>query len=223
MIPIIDLLIKNYVEQGLERLRKNPRKIKEYFSYANDKTIKSMEKLITEYKIHVLSGYPKEPIQLPCIVISIAGETEIPYGIGNGIDEGYREFELGNENYLNWSEEHNSTFIQENVQMKAQIRAEVWATDSIVTSFLYGITKYCLLSARNDMENEGLQLIELSGGDLEPAPDYFPEFVYRRATMLDFEYTSSYHVGDLVIGKEEGHIPIGTKEIGVNINGSNSK
>lgn len=222
MIPIIDLLIKKHVEEGLERLRVNPRKIREYFSFAGDKTIKSIEKLIKEYNINVLSGYPRDTIQLPCIIVSIAGEHEMPYGIGDGIDGSYPEMGIGEDNYLNWTEEENSKFIQESIQMKAQIRAEIWATDAVITAFLYAIVKYCLLSARKDMYDNGLMLMEISGGDLEPAPEYFPEFVYRRAVMIDFEYTVDYHVADKIIGNEEDHLPLETEEIKINIEGYNS-
>ena len=219
MIPLIDLLIRRYIEEGIERLDKNPRKIREYFSYASDKTIKSVEKLVTEYRINVLSGYPREVTHLPCIVVSIAGEEEVPYGIGDGIDENYREFGIGEDNYTDWFKEENSKYIQESIQMRASIRAEIWGTDAVVTSFLYAIVKYCLLSARNSMYEEGLMLATISGGDLEPAPEYFPEFVYRRAVILDFEYTADYHVGDKIIGQEDDHFPVGTKKIGINVKG----
>lgn len=209
MLPIIDLLIKRYINEGLERLRNNPDRIRKYFSYASDETIDDMVKLITEYKLHVLSGYPREPVQMPCFVITIAGENESTYGIGDGRDENYPEWTEGNHNYLHWNED-GSKYIRENAQMKAQVRVEVWSDNAVVTSFLYAIAKYCLFSAKTDMNNHRIYIPNISGGDLEPVPQYMSIFVYRRAVMINFEYELSYHVADEIIGKEESHFPLGT-------------
>lgn len=210
MIPIIDLLIKRYIDEGLARLREDPERIRRYFKYASDKTINDMIKLVTDYKIGVKVGYPRDAIELPCFVITIAGENEIPYGIGDGIDENYDEFFQDRYNYLEWDKEGDSKFIRENAQIRAQVRVEVWSGDEITTAFLYAIGKYCLLSAKWDMINQRIVRPEISGGDLEPAPEYISVFVFRRALMLNFEYELAYHVERQLIGDEEGHLPIGT-------------
>lgn len=210
MFPVIDLLFKKYVEQGLEELRKRPDKIRKYFSYASDKTKEDMVELITKYKINVISGYPREPAEMPCFIVAIAGEDEVPYGIGNGIDERYPEYDEGRDNYLDWYLEEDSKYIRENAQMRAQIRVEVWSDNAVITSFLYAIGKYALFASRWEMDQEGLINIEISGGDLEPVPDYMTTFVYRRAIMVNFEYPLAYHVGNQVIGKEKGHLPLNT-------------
>lgn len=210
MIPIIDLLVKNYIEDGMMRLRKEPDRIRRYFSYANKKTIEDMVRLVTQFKIHILSGYPRQPTELPCIIITIAGEDEVPHGIGDGVDQAYPEWERGEKNYLHWTGEDNSKYVRENAQMRAQIRVEAWSDNAVTTSFLYALIKYCLFSAKWDMVNNEIILPTVSGGDLEPVPDYMTIFVYRRAVMLNFEYTLGYHVGGLIIGKEEGHFELGT-------------
>lgn len=217
MLPLIDLLIKKYIEEGLERLRKNPKKLRQYFSHASDETIKSMEKLITEYKINVLSGYPRTQVELPCFVVTIAGEDEVPYGIGDGVDELYPEWLEGNTNYLHW-EESGSEYVRENAQMKGQVRVEVWSDNATITSFLYAIAKYCLFAAKRDMVQERIHIPTVSGGDLEPVPDYMTIFVYRRAVILNFEYELSYHVLDREIGKEEGHFKLNTNVGDIDIN-----
>ena len=71
MIPLVDLLMRKYVEDGIEELRNNPEKIERYFSMASDKTMKSMRDLITGYKIEILSGFPRKETQLPCVIISL--------------------------------------------------------------------------------------------------------------------------------------------------------
>lgn len=210
MIPIIDLLVKQYIEDGLERLRTHPDKIQDYFGFASERTINSMVKLITEYNISVITGYPREPSTLPCIVITIGGEDEVSHGIGDGIDMNYPEWEEGRENYLHWSEGGDSKYIRQSAQMRAQVRIEAWTDNSITTSLLYSVIKYCLFSSKWDMRGNGIFIPTVSGGDLEPVPDYMTLFVYRKAAILNFEYELSYHVDNKEIGKEDDHFPLET-------------
>lgn len=203
MIPLIDLYVKRLLEHGIERLRTYD--LEKYFEYASPKTIQSMDTLLSDYKINVLCGYPREPAQLPCIVVTVAGEDEVDFGLSGGIDEGYEE--LG-DNYLRWPKGFHD--IIGNAQMRIQLKMEVWSDNAIVTSFLYSVVKYILLAARKEMEEEGFLLSTVSGGDLEPAPDYFTVFVYRKAVMLSLEYTVRYHVGEMFAGKDDSMAEIGT-------------
>lgn len=218
MIPIIDLLIKRYIDEGLERLKNEPERIRHYFGFASPKTIEDMVKFVTQYKISVLTGYPREPSTLPCVVITIAGEDEVSHGIGDGIDMNYPEWDEGRQNYLHWTNENDSKYIRESAQLRAQIRAEVWTDNAVTTSFLYAIVKYCLFSAKWDMRKQGIFLPQVSGGDLEPVPDYMTIFVYRKAALLNFEYELNYHVGDKIIGQEDDHFALGTAIDDISIN-----
>lgn len=203
MIPLVDLYMKRLLERGIERLRTYD--LEHYFEYANQKTIISMDTLLNDYEISVLCGYPREPAQLPCIVVTVAGEDEVDYGLGGGIDEGYEDLD---DNYLRWAK--GSHDIVANAQMRMQLKIEVWSDNAIITSLLYSVVKYILFSTRKGMEEEGFLLPTVSGGDLEPAPDYFTVFVYRKAVMLSLEYPIRYHVSDMFAGKDESMAEIGT-------------
>lgn len=221
MIPLIDLQVVEYIKSGLGRLRKDEKKLDNYFSYASPKTIQSMRKLIQEYRIPVLNGFPRNETQLPCIIVQIGEEAQANYGLGDGIDENYPEQSVGDENYLHWTGEDSSTYVQENIQLSALLRIEVWSDNAVITSFLYAIVKYCLLSSKWQMVNDGLILPSIGGGDLEPAPDYLDNlFVYRRAILLNFDYVAQYHVADQIIGREPSHFPLETTvaDIDIDIN-----
>lgn len=221
MIPLIDLQVVEYIKSGLSRLRNDAKKLDNYFSYASPKTIQSMQKLIQEYRIPVLNGFPRNETQLPCIIVQIGEEAQANYGLGDGIDENYPEQSVGDENYLHWTGEDSSTYVQENVQLSALLRIEVWSDNAVITSFLYAIVKYCLLSSKWQMVNDGLILPNIGGGDLEPAPDYLDNlFVYRRAILLNFDYVAQYHVADQIIGNEPSHFPLETTvaDIDIDIN-----
>lgn len=209
MIPLIDLLFTKCIEDGLNSLKNNPDKIDYIFSYASKKTIEYLKDVILNYEIYILPGYPRTENKLPCYIVQISGEEEVPYSLGGGIDYEYHEQLEDNFNYLNWDKEDNTQYIQENAQMRANIRVESWSDNAVITSFMYAIAKYSLLRSRDELERNGIMLQNLSGTDLEPVPDYLPTFVYRRAVTISFEYILSYHVDDKVIGKEEDHLPVG--------------
>ena len=189
MIQLIDLFVKNKIKKVINYLSNNVELIDKFFLYADEKTNQDVKKFLKEYKIHVKSSYPREELYLPSIIVLVENEQEVPYGIGSGIDENY--IGLG-ENYLDWPKDKKHP-IQENIQMHTSIRCEIWSDNAVITSFLYAITKYCLLATRKEFEEENIILSSLSGGDLEPIPDYINFFVYRRALNLECEYISSYY------------------------------
>lgn len=214
---MLDLFVKSRLRKVLDYLSKNTELIDEYFQYADKNTNNDIKKFIKEYQIEVLSSYPREELYLPCIVVLIESEQEIPYGLGSGIDENYIGYE-SDSNYLNWSKDIKHP-IQENIQMQSNIRCEIWSDNAVITSFLYAITKYCLLSTRKDFEKENIILSSLSGGDLEPIPDYINFFVYRRALTLSCEYTSTYFRLDEFAGDLESQFNLGTTVKDIAING----
>lgn len=215
MIQMIDLFVKSKVRKVIKYLSKNPELIDQYFKYADKRTNDDIKRFIKEFKIQVLSSYPREELYLPCIVVLVESEQEVPYGLGSGIDENY----IGNEaddNYLNWSIDTKHP-IQENIHMQTSIRCEIWSDNAVITSFLYAITKYALLTTRKEFEEENIILSTLSGGDLEPIPDYLNFFVYRRALVLACEYTSTYYrIGEFA-GDMDSQFNLGSSVDDINI------
>lgn len=206
MIQLIDLFVKNKIKKVLNYLSNNVELIDKFFLYADEKTNQDVKKFLKEYEIHVKSSYPREELYLPSIIVLVENEQEVPYGIGSGIDENY--IGLG-ENYLDWPEDEKHP-IQENIQMHTSIRCEVWSDNAVTTSFLYAITKYCLLATRKEFEEENIILSSLSGGDLEPIPDFINFFVYRRALNLECEYTSSYYRFGEFAGEMDSQFNLGS-------------
>lgn len=66
-----------------------------------------------------------------------------------------------------------------------QYRVETWTNNGDLTVLLYHLLKWIFISARDDLVNSGLVRQTLGGMDFEPAPEYFPEFVYRRAMTFE--------------------------------------
>ena len=218
MIPVIDLLIKDLFKEGLDHLRANTDKLDRYFSMLPDKNKEDIKYILNNINIPVLSGFPREENKIPCFIVMVAGEEQTNYGLGDGIDENYYEQGLGEDNYINWSED-GSRYIQENIQMNAQVRVEVWSDNAVVTSLLYAVAKYLFLRVKTQLVKDGIITPSISGGDLDPVPDYLAMFIYRKALTISFEYTASYHVENLMIGKEEDQFNLGTTEDNLEIEG----
>ena len=84
--------------------------------------------------------------------------------------------------------------IQEQVSVlyESNYRLECWANNGDLVVELYHILKWALLSGRGDLI-DGYDLFrqKLSGADFEPAPNFFPDFVYRRALSFWCQFSVS--------------------------------
>jgi hypothetical protein len=81
---------------------------------------------------------------------------------------------------------------QMEVIYESNYRLECWANNGDLVVELYHIIKWALLSGRGDLI-EGTDLFNqrLSGADFEPTPNFFPEFVYRRALSFWCQFVVS--------------------------------
>lgn len=97
----------------------------------------------------------------------------------------------------------------------ANYRLEVWALNGDLTVELYHIVKWMLLSGRDYLADEkDLFNQRLGGADFQPAPSYFPEFVYRRAVTFWCQFTASTpteeELAPYITGVEVGQTQLGT-------------
>ena len=193
IIPLIDDYIQAIIVNRLRFLKNNPTLMNYLFQTGNPQTIERLKEFITTKKIRVVIGYPREQSTLPAYVIMLAPEQEQPSGLGENWEaygvEGLGDIESTEsemaEDYL--SDMIASTF------MNATYRIECWSDNGDLTALMYCILKWCLWSSRKDMLKIGWTNIRLEGTDLEPAPDYMPVFVYRRAAQLILTYDNLYH------------------------------
>lgn len=200
MIPLIDAYLREVIQDRLNFLKSNPQFIEEIFGTLGTKTtLKSFKDFIINKDIKVLIGFPREPQSLPCYSIAVAGEQESPLGLGDNIDD-YEE---------EWDDDDLSTqYVIDGIDMDSMYRIECWSDNGDLTSYLYTILKYCLLSSRAKMLKDGFKLPKLTGTDLEPVPDYIPVFVYRRALVISFRFENTFFDDDTTtIGEGEYHLP----------------
>lgn len=194
MMPLVDDYLQKYIVDGLRFLKEHPNLIDRIFLTGKRNTLNSLKEFITKKSIKVVIGYPKDQTSLPCYVISLAPEQEVPLGLGDGEEE-YLDYEgeLGNnpdatEIAINeFSEYINGTY------MNSNYRVECWSDNGDLTSYMYIILKWCLLTSKSKMIQNGWVNISLSGTDLEPVPDYMPIFIYRRSIQINLQYENLYY------------------------------
>ncbi|MBR2492428.1 MAG: hypothetical protein IKB64_03025 [Paludibacteraceae bacterium] len=210
MIPLIDAYLREIIQDRLKFLKNNPQFIEQIFGTLGTKTtLKSFKDFIVNKDIKVLIGFPREPQSLPCYSIMVAGEQETPLGLGDNIDD-YEE---------EWDDEDMSTqYVIDGIDMDSMYRIECWSDNGDLTSYMYTILKYCLLSSRVKMLKDGFKLPKLTGTDLEPVPDYIPVFVYRRALMISFRFENLFFDDDgTMIGEGEYQLPVNADIDDVNV------
>lgn len=76
--------------------------------------------------------------------------------------------------------------------MTTSYRIECWSDNGDLTTYMYHVLKYILLSSRLALIQAGLMQPRLGGTDLEPVPEYFPSFVYRRALSLSIMVDNTF-------------------------------
>lgn len=77
-------------------------------------------------------------------------------------------------------------------QFESNFRIEVWTTNADLTVQLYYLVKWALLVGRDRLHLEiGLYNQKLGGSDFQPAPNFFPDFVYRRALTFWCQLTEA--------------------------------
>lgn len=196
MIPMVDDFIQMLIAEKLYWLKQHPKVINHIFRCGRRETLDKLQNFITNNKVRVIIGYPKEQSSLPAYVITLAPEAEQPIGLGDdaGFYEGYDPEGIGDdaEDYLKLANEHIDNFIA-GTFMNSNYRIECWSDNGDLTAYMYIILKWCLWGSRQQMLDLGWVNIKLSGTDLEPVPDYFPIFIYRRAAQLSLTYENLYY------------------------------
>lgn len=69
--------------------------------------------------------------------------------------------------------------------MNFNYKIECWADNSELVIYMYHLLKFIMLYKRQLLIENGIIKPILQGTDLEPIPDYFPTFAYRRSLIIN--------------------------------------
>lgn len=74
---------------------------------------------------------------------------------------------------------------------EANYRIESWANNGDLVVDMYHLVKWALLSGRDYLSKSKLLFQQrVTGADFQPAPNFFPEFVYRRALSFWCQFSA---------------------------------
>lgn len=216
---MVDDYLQLMIVNKLKFLKKHPSIIDRIFYTGKRETLSSLKDFIKNKPIKVIIGYPKDQTSLPCYVITLAPENEVPLGLGDGTDEfidyekglgglmdeeedatdGDSSIELSDEEKLMERAISEMSVHLNGTYMNSTYRIECWSDNGDLTAYMYIILKWCLWTSRQEMLSMGWVNITLSGTDLEPVPDYMPVFVYRRSAQINLQYENLYFSNTSVI------------------------
>ncbi|MDP4224900.1 MAG: hypothetical protein Q8910_00825 [Bacteroidota bacterium] len=158
MINIIEDTLSQLIDTKLKYLSANPSFISAILNIDSTKASRLTQYLQTT-PIKIIRGFPRTQAELPGICILLSNEEETQESLGN----------------VSFDETQTETIYS------SDYRLEIWTENGDLTVQLYHLLKWCILSGRDDLANVGMFNQRIGGTDFEPAPEYFPIFVYRRA------------------------------------------
>jgi len=162
MLSIIEDALSRVIESKLLYLRNNTALIPKILNI-DPIRLARISQYLQKTPIKIIRGFPRTPTDLPCICILLSNDDETQDGLGD------IEIDMDTEDELL------------EIMYSSSYRAEVWSDNGDLTVELYHLLKWALLAGRNELIRQGLFNQKLGGTDFEPAPEYFPIFVYRRA------------------------------------------
>lgn len=256
MIPVVEDYLSELLTKKIQSIRGNPNQLDVILGMSETK-LNSLKEFFQGRTLNVRVGYPRTPVELPCVSILLSSEDESQQGLGDysddfidgqsnnvqeivsvidtvggrlqapyvvlsgipvdnilsmvnlatGVPIDNTEYEivdqvLGLVQIDGGLVEHGDSIqviytVLETVKEQMEVlyestyRLEVWAKNADLTVELYHLVKWALLSGRDELVNDGLFRQKLSGSDFQPAPNYFPEFVYRRALTFWCQFMAS--------------------------------
>lgn len=256
MIPVVEDYLSELMTKKIQFIRENPNELGNILGISKAK-LDNLKEFFQSRTLNIRLGFPRTPIELPCVSILLSNEDETQVGLGDysedyiagqtnnvtetvnvvdtiggllnapyiiitgvpikeissminmstGVEITEDEYEIINQatgliQISGGQVEHGDSIevvysvfesIREQLEVlyESSYRLEVWSQNADLTVELYHLVKWALLSGRDELVGDGLFRQKLSGSDFQPAPNYFPEFVYRRALTFWCQFLAS--------------------------------
>ncbi|MBI4869230.1 MAG: hypothetical protein HY816_20000 [Candidatus Wallbacteria bacterium] len=179
MIPVMEVVLSTILRATLDQIQANP-DILDVILALPDAELSDAKGWFGETAIGITQGWPRGAKDLPCYAILLASDAETIVPIGERMGK-----DVVDQVAKTVTSEVGGVW-------RGTYRVEAWAgNNGNETLYLYHVAKHALILNRSLIGRSGLSNIQLSGGDFEPKPDYFPEFVYRRGITVSGEYDAT--------------------------------
>jgi len=136
-------------------------------------TIEDIQRLMESANMHIVHGFPRSSQDLPCISITLGGESERQY--------------LGDIKDRTINTETGKSYIHLGTENQAQYRIAIVTTNLDETVLWHYIVKYAMLRYRPHLEGYGIAEQKVSWMDVEPDEALIQAgiFAYTRVCIID--------------------------------------
>lgn len=169
MIIQPDRVVARYAAETLEALRADPAALQEVFVSLEADERDEIEAFFGGQEIPVRLGYPRGPADLPGVYVTLGGVAEDAQAVGSTFGD--------TDAASHWLEERGTWF-------RGPIHLACWTLNANLSAWLADVVRWGLLKSREEMDREGLVEQRLTMTDLEPLPQWFPDFAFRRDIVL---------------------------------------
>lgn len=169
----------------------------ETFDEYEERESSDMLPIKSEFGVHFVDLVNPDVVYVENVRIN---GTPVPYSWEEGNGRVTINYDIGNQQLsalVDYSYRPVSTTTY-GTEMQFNYRIECWTDNADLSSTMYHLLKFIMLANRSYLLESGIRRPVMGGGDLEPVPDYFPTFVYRRALTLNGEIDNSVNVDELV-------------------------
>lgn len=170
----IEPRIKAIIDQGCDAIRNDIDKIDELFAGAEQQLIDNFKDYLAKTAVRVVLGYPRDETQIPCISITLANFNVAANTWGDIFEK-----VASAATFNSHAEEIKRGELQTNIY-----RASIWTISQELTLALFYLTHHILINNKGLLVEVGVRETTFGGGDLEPAPQYFPTFVFLRSLTI---------------------------------------
>jgi len=167
-----DLLVRDILQAGFDSLREDATPLQDVFEGRPDEELADIMAWFGEHGVDLRLGYPREAAELPGVFVTIGSSNESQQVVGSS--------------YPDLPNVPSDAYISDRVVtwFTTQVRIMAWTLNANLTVWTQNIVQWLILGQRYTLNQQGFLEQGLNVGDFEPLPVWFPDFAYRRDTVL---------------------------------------
>lgn len=167
-----DRLLRRLLQDTIDFLLENPEELERFFAHFYDNSVSVEER--NQHRDRFLKSPPKAQLGYA------RPSTEFPYWGITLTEENEEDSFVGD--FVGMDPETKTEF--DGALFTSMYSVYVYANHPDVCSYQYALAKSTVIGGRKWLMSQGLMEIQLSGGDLAPGEEYFPDAVYLRALRV---------------------------------------
>ena len=175
MFVFPDLIVESVLSNGVAQLRDDPSIITNILTLLSEQEAVDLQQYFVDNKVQVGFGYPRSPVSVPGLYITVGDTSESDQFIGSDIPDDVEEEEplqtpTGN--------------LVEGTRFSTNVRIACRAPNSKLVVYLAAIAQWILIDQRLPMLDQGLQDQRISLRDVMPDNGLQPDLVLQRDLVL---------------------------------------